>query len=326
MPRKARVTSPNAIYHISSRSISEAPLFRTDEDKEYFLRLIKRFKEYYVCHIYAYCLMTTHFHLHVGGLGNQVSKFMHSLNTAYVRYYNKKYSRRGSLFQERFFSRILMNDAQNLIVSAYIHNNPKDIAEYSDRVEYYPYSSYGIYLQIRKDDMGIIDKNFIYELFSPKNSEDFINKYFEFVKERNGEQRTDISNIVSAKILYASQDDCENPEETQKAVYEYYSGRRTILRDLAPENVISLILKHFSCAGENFDSNMSLAFKYKAIEIRSLCAYALRVLCGLTYKEICEKLHNITISGCAVLCNKGRLLVNEIAHYRIMLENLCYQF
>ena len=169
MPRKARQKHELAIYHIMSRSSSEVLLFRENEDKDYYLTLLKRYADKYKASVYAYCLMDNHVHIHLDPKGYDVSKFMHSLNTAYVRYYNSKYNRHGHLFQERFQSRILDSDRYNLAVSAYVHNNPKDIPDYSGREEDYPYSSYGIYLGKRKDTYNIIDKSFIMELFHAKD-------------------------------------------------------------------------------------------------------------------------------------------------------------
>gem|GEM_PF-2231683 len=45
MPTKARIKAEDAIYHIMSRSISEVDLFQSNEDKDYYLRLLKRYKE-----------------------------------------------------------------------------------------------------------------------------------------------------------------------------------------------------------------------------------------------------------------------------------------
>ena len=133
MPRKARQKDPAAVYHIMCRSNSELLLFRDNGDKDYFLRLIKRYLDKYHCSLYGYCLMDNHLHLHLDPKGYDVSKFMHCLNTAYVWYYNNKYTRHGHLFQDRFVSRMLLTDVHNLVVSAYIHNNPHDIKGYSGK-------------------------------------------------------------------------------------------------------------------------------------------------------------------------------------------------
>ena len=42
MPRKAREKSPESVYHIMCRSESEFLLFRDDEDKDYYLGLLKK--------------------------------------------------------------------------------------------------------------------------------------------------------------------------------------------------------------------------------------------------------------------------------------------
>lgn len=300
VPRKARQTSPEAIYHITCRSISEIPLFKSNDDKNYFLKLLKRYKNYYKCSIYGYSLMTTHYHIHFDGLGTSVSKFMHSLNTAYVHYFNKKHQRHGVLFQDRFYSRILSSDSQNLIVSAYIHNNPDDISEFKGKAELYPYSSYGIYLGIRKDLFDIIDKSLIYSLIRPKSGTDFSNKYFKFVSKHN---KLDKYRDIEHKTAI----------ETE---YEYNSGRTVILRDLPPQRVITLITDIIISDKKYKDNNQMLAHKYKWVTCRALCAYALRVWCGLSYKQICNKIQNISVSGCASLCNKGMELFenNEYTH------------
>jgi hypothetical protein len=58
-----------------------------------------------------------------------------------------------------------------------------------------------------------------------------------------------------------------------------------------------------------------LKSKKKAADYRAFCAYVMRVLCGLTYKEICENLYNITVSGCSTMCSRGFDLVKEREEY-----------
>ena len=169
MPRKARLKRHDAIYHIMCRSLPEIKLFKNDKDKEYYIKLIARYIDKYKCSLYAFCVMNNHVHMHMDTKGYDISKFMHSLNTAYAIYYNKKYNRYGSVFQGRFKSKILNTDNYNLAVSAYIHNNAKDIEGYKNKEEEYPYSSYGTYLGITDKFDYLIDMSFILELFHTKN-------------------------------------------------------------------------------------------------------------------------------------------------------------
>lgn len=289
MSRKARVKSPESVYHVMCRSISEIQLFRDDSDKDYYLLLLKRYLEKFKCSLYAYCLMDNHLHLHLDPKGFDISKFMHCLNTAYVWYYNHKYSRHGHVFQGRFTSKILSSEGYNLAVSAYIHNNPKDIPDFSGREELYPYSSYGIYLGIRHDIHGLIDKSFIMGIFGTANHRLFAQRYREFVgKQRNMENpNVDLSIAV------------EN---------EYISGRRILLREYSPSKVVSFISDKMQIPHKH---SLALKSKRKLMGYRAFTAYALRVLCGLGYKEICSRMYNITISGCSRLCSKGFELLSD---------------
>jgi putative transposase len=303
MPKKAREKSPESIYHIMCHSISEVELFRNNEDKIYYLELLRRYKNKYKCSIYAYCLMDNHVHIHFDPKGFDVSKFMQSLNSAYVWYYNHTYKRRGPLFQDRFKSRILDTEKYNLAVSAYIHNNPKDIAGYEGKECLYPYSSYGIYLGLRKDIHDILDQNFIKSLFELKNNEVFIKRYTEFVNHHK--EMGTIKKIVEAL-----------PKMDEN---EYRCGRSIILRDYKPSKIISYISDRL------LDSDKrSLMFKYRRLSMnyRAPCTYVIRVLCNVSYREICENIHNITVSNCSSLCARGYDLINKNNDYSEIFNEL----
>lgn len=303
MPKKAREKYAEAIYHIMSRSMSEFLLFRDDEDKDYYLGLLKRYTDKFRCSVYAYCLMDNHLHLHLDPKGFDVSKFMHDLNVAFVRYYNKKYARRGPVFQDRFESRILSSNEYNFAVSAYIHNNPHDIEGFAGKEETYKYSSYGIYLGIRKDIHNLIDKCFMMSLFNISNVELFIKRYFEFVSHQR--------DIGSLSVL---------KEKLSRAVEnEYLSGRKVILRELSPTKAISFISDRMMVMDK---SSLSIKARQKVLKYRAFTAYVLRVLCGLGYKEICSTMYNITVSGCSRLCSKGYDLLGKDQIYRGLFDEL----
>lgn len=292
LPRKAREKHSGAIYHIMCRSISEILLFRDNEDKEYYLKLLKRYSDKYRCGVYAYCLMDNHLHIHFDPKGYDISKFMHSINTSYVIYYNKKYKRHGHVLQGRFQSRILDSDAYNLAVSAYIHNNPKDIAGYSGRVEEYQYSSYGIYLGIRKDRHKLIDMGFVRGIMGIKNRKSFSRKYYGFVTSQK-----------DVESLEQYDDACTEEEKN-----EYVGGRKVVIRELTSAKAIEYIANKLRQPVENI---ISAQGSKRHSELRAFVAYVLRVLCGLGYRQICETMYNITVSGCSRLCDRGFELANE---------------
>ncbi len=182
--RKARNKSPNYKYHIRVRGLDEVPLFRDDNDKEKYLSLYKRYRVIYKFVVYSFCCMSTHAHIFLDPKGNDISKIMQRINLCYAQYYNKKYNRGGPVFRGRFESDPVCTEIYSIALSAYIHNNPKDIHGYRGREEYFYYSSYGIYSGIQKDKWGFMDTDYILELMGCKEKHEAINKYINLVKKR----------------------------------------------------------------------------------------------------------------------------------------------
>lgn len=81
---------------------------------------------------------------------------MRRLAGSYVYWYNNKYERVGYLFQDRFISEPVENDAYLLTVSRYIHQNPLK-AGLATHIEDYTWSSYQDY----SSGKGITDVDFI---------------------------------------------------------------------------------------------------------------------------------------------------------------------
>jgi hypothetical protein len=219
-----------------------------------------------------------------------------------VRYYNKKYKRHGHLFQDRFESRILGTDEYNLAVSAYIHNNASDIEGYDGKEQLYPYSSYGIYLG-KKDFLGLIDKSFIKSIFNLANESNFPKKYCEFVSHQR--DMGSISSIMK-----------QLPRTVEM---EYRSERKIILRDHTAPQIISYISDRVIKGGPG---SVLLKAKRSMINFRAFCVYAMRTLCGLSYREICQSMYNMTVSGCARLCDKGFSLVSSNDEYGRIFDEL----
>lgn len=183
--RSPRLKSPKYKYHIRVRGLDEIPLFRDRRDKNQYIFLLNKYKNIYDCRIYAYCLMTTHGHFFIDPRGYDISKFMHKVNMCYAQYYNKRYNRHGPVFRGRFDSDPVCTNDYSLALSAYIHNNPKDIKGYRGREEYFYYSSYGIYAGIREDKDNFVDTRYVLGLMLCKEEKDARKKYFDLVKAQN---------------------------------------------------------------------------------------------------------------------------------------------
>lgn len=293
MPRTARLKSPCGIYHVMIRGISELSLFKSNDDKDKYLKLIKKYQNIFGYKIYAYCLMTTHGHLIIDSLGADISKFMKSINLSYSIYFNKKYNRHGHVFQDRFKSKLITDDKYLLLASAYIHNNPKDIKKYKHSVEKYKYSSLGIYLSSYSDPNNILDINYILQHFS-SNLQKAKEKYLEFSKR------------------YAEYNDSSINDEIEfiNEGSEYRRDRTILVRNYAPEKIISFISNYVK-----IPFNINIKYNHRNGELRAVCVVIMRSLCDFTLKQIGAVLGNVTLSNVCRLCERGLKLITEDEKY-----------
>jgi putative transposase len=303
MSRIARIKSPEFIYHVMCRSMSEFNLFRDSDDKQYYLILLKKYCEKNHCSIYAYCLMDTHVHLHLDPQGFDISKFMQCVNLSYALYYNNKHKRRGPVFQNRFESRVVSSDGYNLALSAYIHLNPKDVEGYKGREFEYPFSSMGIYLGTRKDTLKLVNTGFVLGLFNSGNKMDAIKFYSEFVFKQK--------DLATDKSI----DKCLK----RFANNEYKSERLILYRHYKPEELVSFISEKL---GFNSSNYIKLSSNREAGTLRAFSTFIIRSLCGFSYKEICRNIGNITMSGVSRLCRKGFELYKERDEFKTIFNEI----
>ena len=304
MPRSARIKEATAIYHVMARSISEFDLFPDKNDKEEFLDILQTLKEKLQFRIYGYCLMSNHYHIIVDSNGYDISKLMKSLNQRYVKYINKNYKRRGHLLAERFNSKIINSDEYMLTVSAYIHNNSKDLPDYAGRESEYPYSSMGIYIGIHKDKRNLVDTEFVLGYINEDNRERAVKAYTEMVQ-----QKRDIR--TNEKLI-------QYLEEFKNEQIEYRSYRSILLRNKNPQEVITLIAQKLGIDDVNIIMHK---WKRSSMEFRKITAYILTTFCGIGINEACRYFNNITASCCARLCNDGyNILKQKYEIKRLLLE------
>ncbi|HHD78291.1 MAG TPA: hypothetical protein ENK98_01425, partial [Epsilonproteobacteria bacterium] len=110
MARRPRIELAG-YYHIINRGIDKMNIFRHKDDYEYFEELMCFQMKSYGITLHNYCLMSNHYHLLIETSTDNLSKFMRQLNMSYAIYFNKKYKRVGHLWQGRFKSWYLTDEA-----------------------------------------------------------------------------------------------------------------------------------------------------------------------------------------------------------------------
>lgn len=80
--------------------------------------------------VLVFCLIPNHVHLLLKQLkDNGITKFMRKFGAGYGGYFNRKYGRKGHVFQNRFVSVHIKDDRQLSVVFVYIHTNPVSLIE-----------------------------------------------------------------------------------------------------------------------------------------------------------------------------------------------------
>ena len=153
MPRHSREQSGTGIYHVMLRGVNRQSIFEDDEDYIRLISLLRNLVQRFddtgrplpaICTIYAYCLMDNHIHLLVKEQTESISTAVKRVAVSYAYYFNRKYSRRGHLFQDRFKSEPVNDMAYFVTLMRYIHQNPVK-AEIVDNIGNYRWSSWHEY-------------------------------------------------------------------------------------------------------------------------------------------------------------------------------------
>lgn len=141
MPRMPRGEGLGHIAHVLSRGNARATVFHGDGDYRAFLALLARAKARFAVQIFAFCLMPNHFHLVAQpSPDSTLSAFMQWWLTSHVRRYHRQYGSSGHVWQGRFKSFPIQQDAHLLTVMRYVLWNPLR-AELAGSVRDWPWTS-----------------------------------------------------------------------------------------------------------------------------------------------------------------------------------------
>jgi len=144
MPRRPRIEQAGQ-YHIINRGVARMTIFEEPVDYEYFEDLMCFYAKSFGITIHNYCLMSNHYHILLEIQSENLSKFMRQLNMNYSIYFNKKNKRTGHLWQGRFKSWYVTDEAYLYTLMCYIEQNPLKV-NMVKKLEEYPYSSYHYFL------------------------------------------------------------------------------------------------------------------------------------------------------------------------------------
>jgi putative transposase len=124
MARPLRIEFPGAVYHVTSRGNERRNIVRDDRDREMFVILLARVVARFGLRLFAWTLMSNHYHLFLRTPEPNLSRAMHMLNQLYAEYFNWRHRRVGHLFQGRFKAFLVDSEEYFREVARYVVLNP----------------------------------------------------------------------------------------------------------------------------------------------------------------------------------------------------------
>ena|SRR3989344_2392459 len=144
------------LFHVLNRGVDKRVIFLDDQDHFRFIHNLYEFNDenwvntsFYafnkshdiesrdirkrtprklIVDIIAFCIMPNHYHILLAPrVEGGTSKFMKKVNIGYAKYFNNKYTRTGTLFESRYKSVPVTEEAHFVYLPYYIHFNPLDL-------------------------------------------------------------------------------------------------------------------------------------------------------------------------------------------------------
>jgi len=153
MARLARVNVPGYPYHVIQRGNNRQRIFNSDTDREFMRELLAENALRFDVAIHAYVLMDNHFHLlltpnSAGGL----PQMMQAVGRTYVRHFNDKHQRSGTLWEGRYKSALVQTERYLMACMVYLDLNPVRAGIVS-RPQDFVWSSHSHYAGMRNDSL-----------------------------------------------------------------------------------------------------------------------------------------------------------------------------
>ncbi|HKP15366.1 MAG TPA: transposase [Gemmatimonadaceae bacterium] len=137
MPRPLRVVLSGHTLHLIQRGNNRSSCFVDNLDRARYLLTLFHASEKARCPVHAYVLMTNHVHLLVTASdARSPARMMQALGSAYVRHFNDRHGRTGTLWEGRFRSSLIDSERYFLQCSRYIETNPVRAGLVSRPAEY----------------------------------------------------------------------------------------------------------------------------------------------------------------------------------------------
>ena len=153
MARLPRLTVPGYPHHIIQRGNNRTAIFGGPRDDELLLELFDESARKHHVAIHAYVLMSNHFHLlATPETADGIPQMMQAVGRRYVRNFNLRHQRTGTLWEGRYRSNLIQAERYLLACMVYMDLNPVRAGMVADPADYF-WSSHQHYIGRRSDKL-----------------------------------------------------------------------------------------------------------------------------------------------------------------------------
>jgi putative transposase len=273
--RLPRRTYDGAFHHAMNRGYEGRPIFRAAADKKFFLTLLERIQPLTKIRVLAYCVLDNHYHLVIQNVSGRMSDFFKQLNGQYAVYYRKRHGGRGYVFQDRFKSMLIQDDAYLMIAIAYVLGNPVAAKMAASFIEY-PWSSAQLYFG--QDRCKAVDCSYVEELFGSRD------ELHRFVMDTDLDElptvRSELGQIIGGEefvpkaMAMADRRSGKESIERRRVRDKYFEPPEKVLQEFEKEHDIKTV-------GLNVQT-------YSGKRMRAELLVHLKERAGMTYREIAK--------------------------------------
>jgi len=137
-----RLFVPGLSHHVRHRGNNRCDVFLDRRDRETFLSMLAKSAQEHEVALHGYSLMTTHYHTQVTAPhADALPQMMQSLGRSYVRYFNVRHRRTGTLWEGRYQASLILDERHWYNCLRYIELNPVRACMVASPAEY-EWSSY----------------------------------------------------------------------------------------------------------------------------------------------------------------------------------------